>query len=406
MLLTTTAEAETQSFPQRRRSFYAWRGFPIATGGVAGVLLAAAFAPVSWWWLAPVAVGVHYVAVTGGGRRAAWGAAVTFSLMFVSLHLWWMTEVSALGWLLVVVAQGSALTMQGMWIRLCHRWRLGWLWAASSWVAQEAVLARFPFGGFPWSRLAYSQADAPVLGLVAVVGSAGSAMVIAAGGILGARAIFPPGGGQLAVRVRRLLAVTGTFAALLIAVQIWPPAAPPVEGSIRVAVVQGGAPGQYLDNDGDRRDVLSRHLLLTSQLGAQGGLGLAARPDVIVWPEGTLFGDPTTASPSNRAIGQVVRTVGAPLLLGAVFDGREAGTTRNVSAVWMPGAALPSVYYDKQRPVPFGEYVPGRKVLDRVGIDIARVPKDMIAGGSEGLVDVAGARLGTLICFEMPSATR
>ncbi|WP_245641240.1 SCO family protein [Streptomyces megasporus] len=41
----------------------------------------------------------------------------------------------------------------------------GWpIWAACWWVAAEAVRSRVPLGGFPWGRLAFSQADSPALG--------------------------------------------------------------------------------------------------------------------------------------------------------------------------------------------------------------------------------------------------
>ena len=41
---------------------------------------------------------------------------------------------------------------------------------AGWWVAQEAVRDRFPWGGFPWGRLAMSQASAPTAGWATVGG--------------------------------------------------------------------------------------------------------------------------------------------------------------------------------------------------------------------------------------------
>jgi apolipoprotein N-acyltransferase len=57
--------------------------------------------------------------------------------------------------------------------------------------------------------------------------------------------------------------------------------------------------------------------------------------------------------------------------------------------------------YVKQRPVPFGEFVPFRPVLTRIIGRFDRIPRDFIAGDTSGVLQVGNARLGDVICFEV-----
>jgi apolipoprotein N-acyltransferase len=58
---------------------------------------------------------------------------------------------------------------------------------ALAWVAQEALRGATPFGGFPWGRLAFSQADSPLAGLAALGGAPAVTFGVAlAGGLLAA----------------------------------------------------------------------------------------------------------------------------------------------------------------------------------------------------------------------------
>ena len=60
----------------------------------------------------------------------------------------------------------------------------------------------------------------------------------------------------------------------------------------------------------------------------------------------------------------------------------------------------PGNTYVKRHPVPFGEYVPARSFFRNFSADIDRVT-DQYAGNEVGVLDLGGARLGDLICFEV-----
>ena len=138
---------------------------------VSGGLLLASFPPWDRWWLAPVALAMLVLALR---RRSAWtGAGLGLlhgAAFFVPLLSWSGIYVGALPWLLLAGLQACFLAALGA---LSPRLLTmpGWpLWWAGLWVAQEALRARVPFGGFPWGRLAFSQADAPTLGLAGIGG--------------------------------------------------------------------------------------------------------------------------------------------------------------------------------------------------------------------------------------------
>jgi apolipoprotein N-acyltransferase len=67
--------------------------------------------------------------------------------------------------------------------------------------------------------------------------------------------------------------------------------------------------------------------------------------------------------------------------------------------VWNPLTG-PGDTYVKRHPVPLGEYVPARGFFRFFSSDVDRVT-DQHAGSKVGVLDVGGARLGDLICFEV-----
>ena len=71
----------------------------------------------------------------------------------------------------------------------------------------------------------------------------------------------------------------------------------------------------------------------------------------------------------------------------------------STAIVWHPGDG-PGDTYVKRHPVPFGEYVPARSFFRNFSADIDRVT-DQYAGNEVGVLDLGGARLGDLICFEV-----
>src|SRR6201996_5572208 len=144
-----------------------------------GLLLAASFPPFGIWPLAAVGVALLTVALAGRGLRASFlaglvfGVAFFFPLLSWVLNVWWFAYIA--------LALGSAVILAVLAVAQRLLLRLpGWPVAVAGWwVALEALRDRFPFGGFPWGRLAMGQAAAPDAGWAAVGGAPVLSFVVA-----------------------------------------------------------------------------------------------------------------------------------------------------------------------------------------------------------------------------------
>jgi apolipoprotein N-acyltransferase len=380
---------------------------PAATASGAALLVA--FPPYDQWWLAPVGVALLAVAVHRRRARAGAGLAALAGLVFfLPLLSWTDVDIGSLPWLLLSALQAGYLALLGAATAyaspVVDRWRAGWpLLTGLVWVGQEALRARTPFGGFPWGRLAFSQADSPLLPLAALGGAPLVSFAVAlAGGLLALvawRRWWPPHARQLAGAGTGLLAA-GVVALAGLAV----PAAPPPAGpTVTVAVVQGNVPRLGLDFNAQRRAVLDNHVEATRELAEQVATGARPAPDLVIWPENSSDIDPVANPDAGAAISAAADAIGAPILVGAILRGPQEGEVRNVGLVWRPGTG-PGEFYAKQHPVPFAEYFPleslllpiGRMITDEVDRVAGFTP-----GQQPGVLAMGPVAIGNVICFEV-----
>ena len=80
------------------------RNFFLAIAG--GLLLSAAFPDVGWWWLAPIAMAILFVAISESTARGAFGLGFMFCMAFSLVHISWTNF--AVGWI--------------PWLALCAAW--------------------------------------------------------------------------------------------------------------------------------------------------------------------------------------------------------------------------------------------------------------------------------------------
>ncbi|HEX6500492.1 MAG TPA: apolipoprotein N-acyltransferase [Micromonosporaceae bacterium] len=365
-----------------------------------GGLLLVAFPPYGLWWLAPLGVASLAVAVhrRGVGFGAVLGALAGLAL-FVPLLRWTGMHVGAVPWLLLAGLQAGYVALlgaAGAWVStLADRWKATWpLLVGVLWVGQEALRDRTPFGGFPWGRLAFSQAGGPLLPVARLGGAPLVTFVVAfAGGALAA-AVW-------ALLDRRRLLAAGWVGAALVPVLagLVVPLPAPGGPAVTVAVVQGSVPRLGLDFNAQRRAVLDNHVEATLRLARQVAAGTVARPDLVVWPENSSDIDPLVNGDAWDRIDEAARAVGVPILVGSVLEG-PGDHVRNAALVWQPGSG-PAEVYVKQHPVPFAEYVPLRRVARMVSDKVDLVPHDFVAGHRPGVVHVGPVTVGDAICFEV-----
>jgi apolipoprotein N-acyltransferase len=375
----------------------------VALAVAAGLALLVALPPYDLWWLAPAGVALLAAAVHRRRLRAGFGLGlVTGLVLFYPLLEWTRIAAGWLPWALLATAQAAVAGLAGLggaWLSpLIDRRRALWPLATGLlWVADEALRDRAPFGGFPWGRIAFSQNDAPALRLAAWGGAPLVTFVVAA-----------TGGALVALAWRRwtraaLLPAAGF--AVAAGVLIGAPAAVPLSApdgpAQTVAIVQGNVPRLGLDFNAQRRAVLDNHVSATQQLAADVAAGKQPKPDLVVWPENASDIDPLRNADAAQEISDAARTIGVPILLGAVLRTDTPGDIKNAGLLWMPvtGPDLDQTYV-KQHPVPFAEYMPLRPVA-RLVTDKVDLVRNMLAGDHAGVIDTGSLTLGDVICFEV-----
>ncbi len=406
-----------------------WAGY--AAAPLAGLALVGAFPPYDWWWLAPLGVALLAVATH---RRGGWHGAgiglVAGAAFFIPLLHW--TGIDArIGfwpWLLLSLFQASYLALLAAGSALTSGFadRRRWVWpllVGGLWVAQEALRSRAPFGGFPWGKLAFSQADSPLIWWAALGGAPLVTFGVAViGGLLAAagwrtaeatvwrgseRAEAADGrGGGVAqpaepadTPVTRpwwhiAAALVGT-AVLVVLSGFAVPYAPPAGAAVRVAIVQGNVPRIGLDFNAQRRAVLDNHVDATLQLAERIEPGSV---DLVIWPENSSDIDPLVNDDAYQRITEAADAIGAPILVGAVLRG-PGDHNSNAGLVWLPGTG-PTDRYVKRHPVPFAEYLPMRPFV-RMLTEKADLAGNFASGDRPGVLRVGPAVLGDVICFEV-----
>jgi apolipoprotein N-acyltransferase len=121
--------------------------------------------------------------------------------------------------------------------------------------------------------------------------------------------------------------------------------------------------------------------------------------ELLVWPESAAW--PYSFEPGERLARDVRRLVGSGCSVLLNSPVREGERYFNAALLETAGEAAGEVRrYDKQRLVPFGEYVPLGRWLPFLK-RIARAAGDFSPGGRGANLEWQGAVLGTAICFEV-----
>jgi apolipoprotein N-acyltransferase len=401
------AEPET---PRRRRR-RPWRTALALLGGLALLL---AFPGFDRPALAPLGVAALALAVRGQRARSGLWLGLVFGLaFFVPLLSWTGVYVGSLPWLALAAWEAVHLALLGAATATTSRLRWWPLWTAALWVADEALRGRVVLGGFPWGRLGLSQTRGPLLSLAAYGGVPLVSFAVALTGALLAAAVLALAkawrASSGAAEERRpalraaALAVAGVLVVPLVGGLAWLPlpGSSLTEGgrTRTVAVIQGNVPRAGLEFNAQRRAVLDNHVQQTLRLAADVQSGEKAQPDLVVWPENSSDIDPYLNDDANREISRAAQAVAAPILVGAIVEG-PGEHIRNTGIVWDPVTG-PGQTYVKRHPVPLAEYVPARSFFRFFSKQVDLVRRDQVAGDRVGTLDLGGARVGDVICFEV-----
>lgn len=358
----------------------------------AGLLLAAAFEPVTLPYVIPVAVAGYVLAVRGLRVRASLLVGLAFGVAFYFTHIVWMRSVGTDAWLALASVEALFYAVLAPVTVALARLRAWPLWFAAAWTTMEAIRSGWPFSGMPWGRLAYGVADTPVAAALPYVGATGVSALLALSGALLAALLVDRRRSRSLVA---LAAVAGLFA--LAAVRPW---SPEITGRSTVAAVQGDVPGPGNDILWDHRQVTRNHAEATVDLAERVERGEVDRPEFVLWPENSTAVDPFRDAEDNDLIERAVAAIGVPVLVGGIVDG-DATHFFNQGIVWDPVTG-PGDRYTKRHPVPYGEYIPFREVIEGWNFGrLAVIGRDMVAGTRTEPLSVAGIRVADAICFDI-----
>jgi apolipoprotein N-acyltransferase len=389
----------------------------MASGG----LLYPAFAPIGWWWLAPVAVAGLTLSAQAArrarereGRRRVWAAPAWAGFWFGLAFCWtifrWTDVVGFDAWIILGIVEALYFAPLAAASASVSRMRGAAFWQALLWVAEEFFRDRWPLGGFSWGRLAFSQTQTPLTKIVALggapllsfatalVGTVLAALVLRACLARGLRADRPDTGWATALGWRA--AAGWVLAALILPivgnlVPLQTTAGKPVQ----LAAIQGDVPRTGLDAYGQAMSVLDNHARVTEQYAQEVAEGKLPKPAAVFWPEDSDDVDPYTDPVANATVSQAVKAIGVQTLVGAVV---VVGPTKaqELGIVWDPNTG-PGATYAKRHLVPFGEYIPWRAELTKFISELSWVPRDFIPGTKPGVMTVGGVKIAEVICFEV-----
>lgn len=357
---------------------------PVLSGLLAGLAICASLPPWGWWPLAPVGIAwwIHLLGTPSRLQRflVSWAVGVAW---FGPSTLW-MWGLTPPGYVLgVLFAWGPMVGAVGI-ITPGDRRRLVAVPAAI--VLFEWFHSHAPFGGVPLSLLAMGQTRAPMLP-IATIG--GGLLLSGAVAVLGV-ALY------LAVAERRWRApvtLVLSCALLVSAGMLWPTGAQ--GGEVRIAAVQGGGPQRTLFSRADAPVVYQRHLDATRALQPDEGI------DLVLWPENAINVDGSFAdSPWRAELSAEAQRLGATVLVGIVEDAPgDPDAFLNSVLAFEPDGRV-DARYDKERRVPFGEYVPLRPLFEPIAGG-ALPARDQVPGEGSAMIDTDAGPYAVAISWEV-----
>lgn len=333
---------------------------------LSAVLLSGAFAPLALWWLAPLALGLHMYSLSR--TKHVIGNVFLFGLVFNAIALHWTgIYVGSMPW--IMLAFGQAL----FFLPLALTKKYGMVFYPLIFLIMEEIRARFPFGGFGWLRIAFSQSDSPYRAIAAFGGVTGlTAIVLILSWIL-----YSIVAGERSLVI--LIAVL-PLSLLLIPTNI------AISGHTNALLVQGNVPQLGLDFNSRATAVFYMHVTESRK-----ALKENSNVDFLLWPENAVDVDPF-ANPTVKA---TLDSFTKPIVLGAVI--RSQGHFQNVSIAWTNKSQN---IYVKQHLTPFGEYIPLRALATKIS-PFANNVVDFSPGTIPKVFTIKNAKIAPIICFEL-----
>lgn len=384
----------------------------LALSITSGALFALAFPNAAIGWLAFIALAPLLVAVVRANSTResfflGWVAQTTAWLIMVPWVVRVMSHYGGLPYFLGVllfVAMAAILGLYGgLFAFVVRRLKLGiaflpWLLVPLTWAAIEFART-YLLSGFPWNLIATSIVD--YTALIQIDRFGGPYFV-------GALVVFPSAvvawwitqkpaqiakvlvGGSLGI-LALVWWGTGLVASKLIA-------RPNATPGVIAALLQPNISQEMRWDDENVLAIYQKMIAMTERAADNGA-------KVVVWPESTVPLSYTQTAFYRESIEQLSRNRNIDIILGSVATD-PAKPNRLWNSAFLVSSGITIGHYDKIRLVPFGEYVPLRRVLF-FAEKLVRAVGEFEFGSNEtplgGLL-----KYGPAICYEIvyPQITR
>ena len=376
---------------------------------VSGILLTLSFPKAAIGLLAWVALIPLFYSIRDKGPRQSFIQGLVAGLAYYLTSIYWvintMHNYGGLPYAASLLLLGALAAYMALYIGafawlvslVCRKGGIPLVvFAPVAWVSLE-LLRNYLFSGFPWDQLGYSQAGfLRVIQVSDITGVYGvSALIVLVNAALADLVVLRMKGSRHSLT--RLAGPVAAFAVLACALaygQYRLSHPPQSTGSLKVALVQGNIEQFHKWDPAYQDEVTNDYIKLTLKAASE-------KPDLIIWPE--------TATPyyydelDKRArLEEAVRVSCTPLLTGSPSSKKlDDGSYVDYNSAYLLDAKGITVgRYDKMHLVPFGEYVPLKKLLPFVSKVVEGIG-DFGAGTDYTVLDSGKGRFGTAICFEV-----
>lgn len=353
------------------------------------LLLILSFPKFNLWILAWIGfVPLFFAIIENKSKAKAFLLSYITGILFWSGTIYWLIHVTLPGTILLILYLGLYFGLFSLLVKSFELRAKSYelIFIPSIWVLLEYIRSHL-FTGFPWALLGHSQhLNLAIIQIADITGVWGVSFLVMMVNLFIYRLIDRKSHKNYLLPLLLLLLSLAYGHSKLNRITY------PVSGiPVRISVIQGNIPQELKWNPESNDFIIDKYFTLTTQAAKE-------KPDLIIWPEAAMPEVLEEKAIFYERVKKFIKEIRTPLLLGAV-------TSRDNfyynSALLISSEAGLLNRYDKIHLVPFGEYIPLKKILPF--LETVVPIGDITAGKEYTIFKILNPRLSNfavLICFE------
>ncbi|MEW6171381.1 MAG: apolipoprotein N-acyltransferase, partial [Candidatus Omnitrophota bacterium] len=314
---------------------------------ISAILLIFSFPPFNLWILAWFSFLPLFLALNNKTFLKSFFLGFFTGFIFFINILHWIIHVTLLGYILLTIYLAIYFGVFGIFFKILqNRPNLLTLGLACSWIILEYLRSHMGNISFSWASLSHSQTSN--LAFIQIADIGGSYLVSF---ILILINIFI---WQIIKKQKKNIIYLFILIILIYSYGFFKLKEPVSKKTIRISIIQPDI-AQELKRNGNENFILSKTFSLAQD-------SLKNKPNLIIWPEASFPGYWDIDLLLQEKVLDYIRQAKINLLLGSArIEKNEEEYFFNSAILLSPGK--PSQIYNKIRLVPFGEYIPLRKIF-------------------------------------------